>query len=174
MSLLEDIRSFEATPVTFEQIMSAIGPLKNECHLLFLDGLPNKITESDIFKGKRFALVLWTLHKPGTSGIRHWTVLYKQNGIKFFDSLGNGILQLFKITHEPHRGFYNWCSRQKIESSTYKLQKSAHTINTCGYHCSVRIIESQKSHREYARWLKQSGMSPDMAVSWLCYLAFHK
>ena len=178
MSLLQDVRKIEATPLSFDQLMGGLGALKSQCNLCFIDDLPSTVADPDVFGGKKFALVLWTLYRHGATDIRHWTLLWQhgQHSGKtlFFDSLGNSPKELFRKTKEPHKGFYTWIQGKKIDSNHTKLQRSSHLVNTCGSHVCLRIIEHERTHRGYARWLKASGMTPDATVGFLFYVPFHR
>ena len=100
--------------------------------------------------------------------------MWKSDTLKFADSLGNSITSLYKLTKEPLPGFLSWINSQKIDSNLTKLQQNKAKVNSCGYHCAVRIIEHQMSHRAYAKWLKGAGMTPDDTVAFLCLLTFHR
>jgi hypothetical protein len=167
--LLKEIRRVESEPISFDEIQKFIPHLK--ANMVIVDELPETVSP-ELFGNLCF--VMFTLHKAGQSNIRHWTLLWKDpSGYMFFDPLGNDWKTLFKKTHEPHRGFYEFLKKHRVNSSKFKLQKNAGNVATCGYHCALRALYKTMTHQAYQKFIKVGSLSTDETVAFLFFI-LHK
>lgn len=162
--MLAAIRKLENEPIDFKQ-MQQLVPTKLNMQMV-------ETWKGDITKLSTPVALMWTVFFNGhQSAVRHWTLLWKNDkGINFFDPLGFSWMQLFRKTHEPHKGLYQQFKTHKVKSSMHKLQRNSPRINDCGYHVAIRSLFLHMNSNQYARFIKNSGMNPDATVAFMCYV----
>jgi hypothetical protein len=162
--MLKAVRKLENDPVDFTQLQTLV-PTKMTMQMV-------ENWKGDISKLTTPVCLMWSVFFHGNpTARRHWTLLWRnRTGVHFFDPLGFSWQQLFKKTHEPHKGLFQQFKAHRVKSSLHKLQKSSAVVSDCGYHIAIRSLFLEKSANEYARFIKQSGMSPDDTVGFLCYV----
>ena len=162
--MLSVIRRLESEAINFEQ-MQLLVPTKLTMQMV-------EEWKGDISKLTTPVALMWSVFFHGhPTPTRHWTLLWKnKTGIHFFDPLGFSWLQLFRKTHEPHKGLFRQFKQHNVKSSLHKLQRNDPRINDCGYHVAIRSLFLHMSADRYAKFIKQSGMTPDQTVAFLCYV----
>ena len=162
--MLAAIKKLEAEPIDFTQ-MQALVPTQLEMALV-------EDWKGDISKITKPVALMWSVFIGGQpTPTRHWTLLWKnEHGINFFDPLGYSWMQLFRKTHEVHASLYKQFKSHKVKSSLHRLQKNSPHINDCGYHVAIRSLFLHMTANQYAKFIKNSGMSPDATVAFLCYV----
>ena len=163
--MLNAIKKLEGEPIDFEQLQQLV-PTKFDMSIV------ERWDKGNISKLSKPVCLMWSVFFHGhPTPTRHWTLLWKnEKGIHFFDPLGYSWMQLFRKTHEPHKGLYQQFKTHKVKSSLHKLQKNDPRISDCGYHVAIRSLFLNMSANQYAKFIKNSGMSSDQTVAFLCYV----
>ena len=175
-TLKEQIKTSEATPISFEQIQRV---LKNHttCKFNLLDDLPDKPTDAHIFGSYDCCALLCTLHDHGVAtNINHWIGIIKASGEYWFcDSLGNDPANLTARLHNGHRALTNWAEGKKVVSQRTKIQKFQSNIADCGSHLAVMLVMKHLPPRKYVHWLKHGLFADtDLTVTMLTFLDLKK
>jgi len=164
-TISNDISQIEQTPINFPQIQSIVHPsVKRQLVMRELDKLPKNCTTKDVFGGKKYVALFCDRHMHGRIVASHWIcLLNKGKHIEMFDSLGNTPLSLTHKLQSPSHGFLDWCKKNKIRSSTAKLQQNI--MQDCGDWVAIRLTKARLSNKQFVKWVKSFHIAPDKVVS---------
>ena len=167
------------TPVDFHFIkkLAAIGS-----QLRMVDhetGINQKTTLKKIFgKGVATAILFHIVRNGVATPVGHWCLLIKatkKSPIIFFDSLGLGLIKIYKLTQEEP-----WLLRllknKKWQNSSIVLQQQGKHFKECGCFVGLRAKLHKLSNTQFARFIKSGpGKSDNNAVmlALLTYLEYY-
>ena len=177
-SLRQSVRSVEKKAFSFTDIEKITKPHVSVAFKI-LDDIGQKATTASIFKGKKTAAILCTIHNPHgeVTSRNHWVALIKrgEKRFDFCDSLGHTPAKLASKLHIHNAGFIAWCNKQHINSQTIPIQRDASDVSTCACHVATRLCMHELNNRQYVHWLKHGLIGDtDLTVSMLCFLGLLK
>ena len=170
MSVPNDLKLIESTPITFSQIQSIVAPeIRKDLVMRELDKLPVNCKTNDIFGGKKYCALYCARYINKKVIAAHWCCLIKRkSSFIFFDSLGHTPLSLVHLLRSPkENGFLAWTKKNHVSSSTTKLQNKFD--QDCGDHVAVRLTKSDLTSKQYIKWIKSFHLNTDHLVSLMVF-----
>lgn len=174
MSLQTLIKRGLDTPVDFSFIKRVVGKTAKIRMVDHETGLGHRPSLADVFKGHQAVAIL--LHiLQGKTKIGHWVLLLQKRGkqkISFFDSLGQGLYKLYKLTHEEPK-LLHALHGHKWENSTVQLQRFGSHFRECGAFVSIRAKFFKLSNPAFVKLIRSyNKTSPDATAVLLVLLHY--
>jgi hypothetical protein len=148
---------------------------QNKCNVMSYADLLNYKT-LDQALGQFGALCV--LYETGEN-FGHWVAVIKVNDklVEFFDPLSSKPDREWKYISEvykkkPYLSHLMKESPYELSYNQYKFQKNKKGINTCGRHCSMRIILKHFTLEEYKKAFTSKEFDPDFLVTMATEILF--
>lgn len=136
----------------------------------------------EVFDDKGRAMILFLTTDAHTG---HWMCIYKRDdGIHFFDPYGTAVdkardwlskEKLIELQQEkPFLRKLLLGSGEKVYYNIFPFQQDKMDINTCGRHCSTRLLYKDLDLDEYYNMIRKSKLSPDDFVSIITFEILNK
>lgn len=176
MNILEEIQK----PLSGNDIMRI---LNFRTKVILYPEIINYSTIEELLSPYGCVVILYMQDKTNNSYFGHWCCLFQIEGtnkLEFFDPMGifcddeldmkmneqfriqNG-LQYPLLTYL----LFNNRHKYKLTYNQYKFQKRNENINTCGRHCCVRLLNKDKTLKEYKKYIDSFNIMPDITVTLL-------
>lgn len=147
--------------------------LEPDTHIFTYPYLKSVKDIDEVFDPYGRALMLYLTENKNTG---HWVALIRhKDHIEFFDPYGerpdaelNWIGKGKRAELDQERPLLSKLLREKglpVVFNKHKFQDEDADVATCGRHSVVRLLFKDLSLPDYAKMIKQSGMSPDEFVS---------
>lgn len=160
----------EEYPLGDSDIRKILG---DEIKIISYPQLENYNNIDDIFDSQGRCILLF-LTIDETTG--HWLCMHKEgDSIHYFDPYGRGVdkdkqwLSKNKLRElnqdKPLLMNLLRASGKKVFYNTYEFQEDRKGINTCGRHCTVRLLYKDLDLYKYYKLIKNSKKTPDEFVS---------
>ena len=170
MSVQNDLKIIESTPISFAQIQSLVAPsIRKHLVMRELDKLPKVCTTKDIFGGKKYCALYCARYSNNKQIAAHWCCVIKQGSkFCFFDSLGHTPTSLVHLLNSPRdHGFLAWVKSNQVSSNSTRLQNKYD--QDCGDHVAVRLTKHTLSTKQYAKWIRSFHLNTDHLVSLMVF-----
>ena len=175
-TLVQQLKVIEDEPLDFSQIQTILAHRCDNLHVTYtdLESLKNKYELSDILPTKSNGALILLTARLSSRVNRHWVTLlrHKNGNLSFYDPLRIGPHVLSSYMNDGGY-FARYIKKIKADVNTQKHQRNAEMIKTCGLHASSRLVAlatQDLTNSEYHHWITSVNMSPDLAVSFLCYI----
>ena len=176
MSIPKLLTLSRETPVDFHFIKKLAGRGKKIKMVDYETGVNQKTTLKKLFGTAECVAILFHIVRNGVATpVGHWCLLIKGKKIKFFDSLGLGLIKILKLTQESPK-LLELLRKVKWENSTQKLQKQGKHFKECGCFVGLRAKLSHMSNSQFVKFIRSApGKSDNTAVmlALLTYLDFY-
>lgn len=168
MNLEQEISVIEDTPLTISNLFKYKYPVKVG-HELY-SNIHRYNTIDELFKNNSGMIIL--IDKGNKVG--HFVcLLRKDKTITFFGPYAYTISQILAIMKIKDYSLIELFRRSNYTIIYNKYQyemKLGNKIETCGLHCTLRLLKFNLSNKQYHKWLKYKNLKPDEIVALLTYL----
>ena len=179
LSIPKLLKVSRETPVDF-YFIKKLAALGSKIRMVDHEtGINQKTTLKKIFGKATCVAILFHIVRNGVATpVGHWCLLIKgssKSPIRFFDSLGLGLLKIYRLTGETP-WLLKLLKNRKWENSTQKLQRQGSQYKECGCWVGMRAKLNHMSNSQFVKFMRSGPGKTDNTVvmmALLTYLEFY-
>lgn len=161
MSLQTLINSLEAEPHDMAIVQHLCSPLK--VRAIEYDELESMKPLMEVMDYVDAIVILYTMKSHPVGHFCCFWLSEDRSTVEYFDPYGLSPTEDMDVTHNPHT-LLQYFGTKKVNHNQWRLQKLKQDINTCLYHCSLRLRFMTMSHDQYRSFVHSSNLKPDTVV----------